>query len=76
VTAMTMLSQRLSTDFTKPRSYTAAGRGSPLMPSNSRPSNGWTGSITAGFLDLSAISPPAELEANYYANLDKRPVAA
>jgi len=56
VTVTTMLSQRLSTDFTKPRSYTAAGRGSLLMPSSSLPSNGWIGSITAGFLALSATS--------------------
>ena len=44
------------TDFIKLKSFIDQGRGSPLTPSSSRPSNGSTGSTTAGFLALSATS--------------------
>ena len=42
-------SQRQSTDFIKLKLFIDQGHGSPLTPSNMQPSNGWTGSITAGY---------------------------
>ena len=42
-TVMTTRSPRLSTGFTKPRSFTAEDHGEASTPKSSRPWNGWTG---------------------------------
>ena len=55
---------RPSTASTRPRSSIGAGRGGPSRPSNSQPSNGWTGSTIAGCSNPSATSRRQKLNAD------------
>ena len=60
-----MPSRRRSSVCSRPRSFTAARPGGPLMPSNGRPSVGSIGSITGASSAPSATSPPAEAERDF-----------
>ena len=63
--------------FTKPRSFTGAGRGAHSRPSSSLLWNGSIGSTTGGVvLEPIGNIPPAEAEEPHYAMLEQSDMAA